>query len=518
MDLPFDPQNQTFFIVGSSHLTNTSDPDSPPLIAISLPVIDAQRVRLASTSINYGVQLGLCLLSLLTSLLLLPSAKLRRPVHLAQVLCLAVSVTRLALLVLYFPGPLTEYYVAWTRDASVLPPAAYDDTTAASALSVLQLALVEASLMLQSRVLVRTWGVYAASSTTTPPSPFPSSSSSSSQPSSTAVGSSPSSSKSAGTGTTSRIRIDQCWWRPAVLFLAVTLAVAAVALRAVWVARYTQALRGHTLPVPLDNVGKASVVTSAMSVFYFCGIFFAHLALHLAATRRVLRGTNGRKMSIALSLGGGSGGGRGARGLTSLEILAVGNGILMLAPCIFAGLDVAAGPGNTRVLPFDAGSWVQTLVAAGLPLISIAAFYRGSDTVTSRFRRSNIGSSSNSGGGGGGGGRRRDRRTDDTNFNNYSHSNNATRPNPSFVTPHPSSPFIHRPHDLSKTNADADVDSETLHSSTYWSPRSPVGAADVDDIEAGNSFARPTSDEVQEKRSSIARRDPEARAESKVKE
>lgn len=288
MDALFDPRNQTFFILGSSN-------------------INAQRVRLASTSINYGVQLGLCLLSLLTSLLLLPTTKLRRPVHLSQVLCLVVSVTRLILLVLYFPGPLTEYYVAWTRDASVLPSEAYNITTASSALSVLQLALVEASLMLQSRVLVRTWGVYSASPSLRSSVPVTSPSSSS----------------------TTTARVGKCWWRPPVLFLAVTLAAAAVALRAVWVARYTQALKGHTLPVPLDGVGKTSAVISAMSVFYFCGVFFTHLALHLAATRRVLRG-KGRKMSIALSL---KGGGSSGRELSSLEILAVGNGILMLAPC-----------------------------------------------------------------------------------------------------------------------------------------------------------------------------------------
>ncbi|KAI8964287.1 fungal pheromone mating factor STE2 GPCR-domain-containing protein [Daldinia sp. FL1419] len=424
MDTLFDPRNQTFYIVGSSDI-NATDP--APLIAISLPVIDAQRVRLASTSINYGVQLGLCLLSLLTSLLLLPSAKIRRPVHLTQVLCLVVSVTRLVLLVLYFPGPLTEYYVAWTRDASVLPPAAYNVTTASSALSVLQLALIEASLILQSRVLVRTWGVYSAS-----PSP--------SLPSSTTVTSSSSSSTPALVG--------KCWWRPPVLFLAVTLAAAAVALRAVWIAHYTQDLRGRTLPVPLDSVGKAAVVVSAMSVFYFCGLFFAHLALHVAATRRVLRG-KGRKMSIALSL---SGRGSGARGLTSLEILAVGNGILMLAPCLFAGLDVAAGPGNTRVLPFDAGSWVQTLVAAGLPLISIAAFYRGSDSTGSRFRRSYKKSI------------RRDRRK------GYRKSLS------SFALPS-SSPFSHQSRTLSKP----DEDLEALDDSIYRSPMVLIGGGNGND-------------------------------------
>ncbi|KAK6951459.1 hypothetical protein Daesc_007994 [Daldinia eschscholtzii] len=446
MDSLFDPQNQTFFIVGSSNI-NASDPS--PLIAISLPVIDAQRVRLASTSINYGVQLGLCLLSLLTSLLLLPTTKLRRPVHLTQVLCLIVSVMRLILLVLYFPGPLTEYYVAWTKDASVLSSAAYNNITASSALSVLQLALVEASLMLQSRVLVRTWGVYSASA------------------SSTTVGSS-----STSSATTTAL-IGKCWWRLPVLFLAVTLAAAAVALRAVWIAHYMKVLRGHTLPIPLDNVGKASVVISAISIFYFCGVFFTHLALHLAATRRVLRG-KGRKMSIALSLGGNR---SDARGLTSLEILAVGNGILMLAPCLFAGLDVAAGPGNTRVLPFDAGSWVQTLVAAGLPLISIAAFYRGSDSASSGFRQSNLGSSRRER-------RRKSRRTSSPFISN------STQPAFALTS---SSPFSHRSHNLSKTDADSEIlDTST---STHW--RSTAGGENINinDVEAGDGIMRPLNNE-----------------------
>ncbi|KAI2602570.1 fungal pheromone mating factor STE2 GPCR-domain-containing protein [Hypoxylon sp. NC1633] len=341
-----DPRNQTFFIIGSANET-----DDAPLIPISLPAIDAQRVRLANTSINYGVQLGLCLFSLLTTLLLLPTRKLRLPVHLTQTLCLLVSTARLMLLVTYFPGPLTEYYVAWTRDASVLQPGDYYTSTASSILGVLQLALVEGALALQSWVLIRTWGVSGCS------------------------------------GAGARLR-RSCPWRPPVLFLAVILAAAAVALRAVWVAHYTQALKGHTLPVPLDAVGQIAVVLGAASVFYFCGVFFAHLALHLATTRRVLRDSGrGRKMSITLTLSGGYGMNGKRRGLTSLEILAVGNGVLMLAPCLFAGLDIAAGPGNTRILPFDAGSWVQTLVAAGLPLISIAAFYRGSDSADSRVHR-----------------------------------------------------------------------------------------------------------------------------------
>ncbi|KAI1136271.1 fungal pheromone mating factor STE2 GPCR-domain-containing protein [Hypoxylon sp. FL0543] len=439
----FDPRNQTFFILGlpaANETSNASSSDPYPQIAISMPAIDAQRVRLANTSINYGVQLGLCLSSLLTTLLLLPTRKLRRPIHATQVLCLAVSITRLVLLVLYFPGPLTEYYVAWTRDASVLQPREYNSITASSALSVLQLALVETALALQSRVLMRTWGSYCAPCAPTDPADA-------------------AESQTRGRGQ----RSGKCWWRPPVLLFAVALAAAAVGVRAVWIARYTKALKGHTLPVPLDNWGAAAVVLAAASIFYFCGVFFAHLALHLAATRRILRGQmRGRKVSLTLTLREGR-----SRGLSSLEILAVGNGVLMLAPCLFAGLDIAAGPGNTRVLPFDAGSWVGTIVVAGLPLISVAAFYRGSDSGNSQLRRSYQA-------------RWTSRRMKNKRANRGSSSLFASDET---ALPFPSSSSFHQ---RVRTNSKTEDTTTLTESSRRMSPRSPSDDRSLDDLEAGD--------------------------------
>ncbi|KAI1408356.1 fungal pheromone mating factor STE2 GPCR-domain-containing protein [Hypoxylon sp. FL1857] len=493
MAAPFDPRNQTFFILGlpSANQTNpnlnTSNPY--PQIAISMTTIDAQRVRLANTSINYGVQLGLCLSSLLTTLLLLPTRKLRRPVHLAQTLCLTVSITRLVLLVLYFPGPLTEYYVAWTRDASVLQPREYNSITTSSALSVLQLALVETSLALQSRVLMRTWGSYC---TTTP---CPSSPADSSAPAQSQNQSQSRSRLSRLSRRRRRRGAGNCWWRPAVLLFAIALAVSAVGVRAVWIAQYTKALKGHTLPVPLDSWGAAAVVLAAASIFYFCGVFFAHLALHLAATRRVLRGKmRGRKVSIiTLTLREGS-----SRGLTSLEILAVGNGILMLAPCLFAGLDIAAGPGNTRVLPFDAGSWVGTIVAAGLPLISVAAYYRGSDAGASRLRRSYQARWTNNHQRMGGGSNRNSNSNSNSNSNNRVHRRSSsllasddTAVLPFPPPPRPSSSTSASFHRHARTNSkttseDAATTPTGRSSSRYLDPRSPSDDRNAYDLEAGD--------------------------------
>ncbi|KAI0473039.1 fungal pheromone mating factor STE2 GPCR-domain-containing protein [Xylariaceae sp. FL0804] len=316
----FDPLTQNFTLVTSN---GTS-------VAVSLAAIEAQRVRLANTSINYGVQLGITLLTLIAVLMLLPSRRMRKPLNVVQVWALVASVVRLALLVLYFPSSLAGYYVSWTLDASVLRRQDYADNTAANAFSVVQFALVELALTLQSWSLVRTW-------------------------------------ESPGPGQGRGRGRARAWERPAVLAVSVVLASATVAVKLVWVVHHTHLARGRMLPVPLDAVGEAAVVLGAVSIFYFCGIFFAHISLHLFATRAAIQR-------------------RHSRGLTSLEILAIGNGVLMLVPSLFAGLDIAAGPGKNKILPFDAGSWVQTLVVTGLPLISLVAFYRGSDANLHRRR------------------------------------------------------------------------------------------------------------------------------------
>lgn len=282
----FDPRNQTFYIAG---------PDGQATIAIPMSTIEAQRVRLANVAINYGCQLGLTLMALMVVLLLLPTARLRRVLHAVQVSALVVAVARLSLLVLYFPGPLAGFYVSWTRDARPLNPGDYTANTASNALSVVQLALIETALVLQARAMMRTWTWGSSSS-------------------SSAASSSRSWSRSWSRSGSAH------WCRVALLTLSVLLAAATVTMRGVWVAQHTRSLRGPrlpTLPLPLTRSGQAAVALAAVSIFFFCGLFFAHLSLHLAATRGLL----GRP---------------GGRALSSLEILAIGNGVLMLAPCKFA--------------------------------------------------------------------------------------------------------------------------------------------------------------------------------------
>ncbi|KAK8123548.1 pheromone alpha factor receptor [Apiospora kogelbergensis] len=296
-----DPKNQTFFIAG---------PDGAVNVPIWMAEIDARRVRLANICISYGVQLGLCLMTLLATLTLVPVHRMRKYVHIVHVLSLAVAVTRLTLFLTYFSGPLSEFYVSWSHDPTILDPADYYVHIVANAFNPVQFALIEAALIMQ------TWNL-----------------------------------------------METCWssavWQEVLIKAsAVLIAVATVAIKSVWVAHYIAALLARaTLPIPLDSVGQAATVMGAVSIFYFCGIFFLNLTRHLQITRGLLH--------------------RSRKGLTSLEILTIGNGILMVLPSVFAGLDIAASLSGTRVLPFDAGSWVQTFVVVGLPLIGLIARYRG---------------------------------------------------------------------------------------------------------------------------------------------
>lgn len=274
--MDFDPRNQTFSISGR---------DGNASIPILMSTIEAQRVRLANIAINYGCQLGLTLMSLIVVLLLLPPSRMRRPLHLVQISALVVAVGRLCLLVLYFPGPLTGYYVAWTHDAGILNPSDYAASTTANALGVVQFALVEAALVMQAWAMIRTW--------------------------------------------------PRAWQLPLLVFSGL-LATATVAIKGVWAVQHTRILlRGRTLPVPLTKAGEAAVALGAVSIFWFCGIFFAHLTLHLICTRGLLAGPRPPPRSLRSRRSNNSSG-RGCIcagfALSSLEILAIGNGILMLAP------------------------------------------------------------------------------------------------------------------------------------------------------------------------------------------
>lgn len=247
-----DPRLQNITIVGS---------DGTTPIVVPMPLIDGMRVQLANLCISWGVQLGLCLMTLLMVLLLTPPSRMRRAINAVHVASIVVAIVRLSLLIQYFPGVLANYYVVWTKDRAVLEQDDYDTFIAGIAFNALQFAFIEAALIMQAWTLIKCW---------------------------------------------------QSAWKWAVRITAIILALATVVIKILWVVHFIWILRNASLPVQMDTVGRTATVLGAASIFFFCGLFATDLTVHLVATRTIIR--------------------RLGRGLTNLEILAIGNGVLMILP------------------------------------------------------------------------------------------------------------------------------------------------------------------------------------------
>ncbi|PHH70490.1 hypothetical protein CDD80_5989 [Ophiocordyceps camponoti-rufipedis] len=97
----------------------------------------------------------------------------------------------------------------------------------------------------------------------------------------------------------------------------------------------------------LDWIMQATLISNTISIFWFCALFNSKLVLHIIANRGILS-SSGRKLS-------------------SMEVLVMTNGVLMVIPVIFAGLEY----GNFR--NFEPARLTIATVAVILPLGTLAA-------------------------------------------------------------------------------------------------------------------------------------------------
>ncbi|EQK99119.1 tumor mating-type alpha-pheromone receptor [Ophiocordyceps sinensis CO18] len=91
---------------------------------------------------------------------------------------------------------------------------------------------------------------------------------------------------------------------------------------------------------------QATLVTNAASIFWFCALFNSKLLLHLIANRGMLPST---------------------RTLSAMEVLVMTNGVLMIAPVVFAGLEWG------KFQNFESASLTHSSVVIILPLGTLAA-------------------------------------------------------------------------------------------------------------------------------------------------
>lgn len=142
----FDPFTQVFTLFL---------PDGTPF-NISVPDLDTYILYNVDICINYSAQLGASFVLLIILVLLTKSEKRRSPVFILNSMSLALNTIRNVLQCLYFTGPFSEAYAYFAQDYSRVPSSSYAISITGSVLTLLLLACLEVSLVLQTQVVCTT--------------------------------------------------------------------------------------------------------------------------------------------------------------------------------------------------------------------------------------------------------------------------------------------------------------------------------------------------------------------------
>ena len=144
--LPFDPFTQSLTLIDRQGRS----------VKITIPDINEFLNYSVEISINYAAQFGASLILLIVLLLLTRPEKRRAPVFVLNCISLVVNIVRILLFILYFTSPFVDIYASFGQDYSHVPSSAYGTQVAAAVLTLVLLAIVEASLCLQVSVVLVT--------------------------------------------------------------------------------------------------------------------------------------------------------------------------------------------------------------------------------------------------------------------------------------------------------------------------------------------------------------------------
>ncbi|KAI4128989.1 MAG: hypothetical protein LQ341_006615 [Variospora aurantia] len=139
----FDPFRQTFTLISGDGMA----------INITIPELDAFILYSVQISINHAAQLGASLIILIVLLLLTKPDKRKTPIFIINSTALVLNVLRSLLQCLYFTGPFSETYAYFSLDYSRVTTSDYASQVTIAVLMWLLLLFVEASLLLQIRVV-----------------------------------------------------------------------------------------------------------------------------------------------------------------------------------------------------------------------------------------------------------------------------------------------------------------------------------------------------------------------------
>lgn len=142
----FDPytQNVTFLM---------ADGVTPVTILVS--DIDDWLFYGVKTSINFGAQLGACMVMFFVTAFLTRESQRSKPVYILNLLSLVLGSLRALLLALYFASPWVEFYSFFSGDTSRVDRSAFATSVAGTVIPLLMTITVNMSLVLQAHTVCK---------------------------------------------------------------------------------------------------------------------------------------------------------------------------------------------------------------------------------------------------------------------------------------------------------------------------------------------------------------------------
>lgn len=140
----FDPISQNVTVLMADGVTPVN---------ITIADLDTFFLYNCRITINYGAQVGACLVMLLVTLILTKESKRRKPVFILNILALILGFLRALLFALYSVSAWVELWTYTTLDFSRIPRSAYATSVAGSVIPLLMTATVDASLVLQAHTV-----------------------------------------------------------------------------------------------------------------------------------------------------------------------------------------------------------------------------------------------------------------------------------------------------------------------------------------------------------------------------
>lgn len=227
----FNPWDQNVTLV----MGNTTG--SALLVTTPLYLINSWKVETQQACINYGSQLGGCLIMLMMVAITTRQAKRMQPIFWLNMISLLLGFVRALIQVLYYIGPFQDTYRFITGDFSTVPRSHTHRSVLGIAVTVLMFCTVEASLVLQTNVVCMTM---------TPK------------------------------------------WRWVVILFSTIIVLLACISRLILNIINVEYVLKHTFDKNLyQRMGQLSLITETVSIWYFCAVFVGKLAWTMIIRKRM---------------------------------------------------------------------------------------------------------------------------------------------------------------------------------------------------------------------------------------